>query len=127
MLQPRPVQQRRAAGAPVQRDAAPAGTPDAAAPQQDLTPLFDKLAGAYFPGTQANARAFIATQSPEVRPALEERLTQYIAEWTGADARTRARLKLEWKGHHAKYAGAPAPEAATEGAMTPQVARAAEP
>lgn len=124
MLQPRAaaataVQQRRApgsgggAGHAVQLEAAGGQA------AQDLTPLFDKLAGAYFPGTQANARAFIAMQPIEVRPALEERLAAYIAEWNAADGRARLQLKAKWKGHHAKYSGgAPAAPAASEAQST---------
>lgn len=121
--EPGPVQMRRApvaagsgAGAPVQMEAAPAG---AAGAGQDLTPLFDQLAGAYFPGTQANAQAFIATQPAEVRPALEARLAAYVAQWKGADARTRTQLKTKWKGQHASYAeGAPSAPAAPAAAAT---------
>lgn len=129
MLQPRAapgdvVQLRRA---PVQMEAAAEQAPAVeGAAQPDLTPLFDKLAGAYFPGTQANARAFIDKQPPEVRPALEERLTAYLAEWTGADGKARQQLKSKWKGHYAKYGGgaptAPASEAQGAPGGTPPAA-----
>lgn len=127
MLAPRsspaaPVQQRRGPGAGdddgrARSDVGHALQLEAAGGQaaQDLTPLFDKLAGAYFPGTQANARAFIALQPVDVRPALEERLAAYIAQWNAADGRARLQLKAKWKGHYARHAGGgpPAP-AATE-------------